>query len=119
MQLLQQSPVVYFAWQHQFLCHQLFCLANYFSYLRRSYYSNVLHSTIGMLCLLHILTIIKCCFIIHIANASDETEVKTFEINFSAYDDVSDAFAELFTVCQKAVKISSEEFRTVRNLCVA
>ncbi len=45
--------------------------------------------------------------------------MKIFEINFSAYDDVSDAFAELFTICQKAVKVSSEEFRAIRNSCVA
>ena len=72
-----------------------------------------------MLCLLHTLTIIKCCFIIYIANASDDTEAKTFETNFSAYNDVSNAFAELFTICQKAIKVSSEEFRTIRNSCVA
>ena len=50
---------------------------------------------------------------------ADDTEVKTIEINFSAYVDVSDAFAELFAVCQKALKVSSEEFRTIRNSCVA
>ena len=64
---------------------------------------------------LHTLTI-KCCCIIYIANASDG---KTLEINFSAHDDVSNAFAELFTVCQKVIKVSSEEFRTIRNSCVA
>ena len=58
-------------------------------------------------------------FYICIANGSDDTEVKTFEANFSAYDDVSNAFTELFTICQKAVKVSSEEFRTIRNSCVA
>ena len=47
------------------------------------------------------------------------TEVNTFEINFSAYDDVSNAFDKLFTICQKATKVSSEEFRTIRNSCVA
>ena len=62
--------------------------------------------------------IIKCCFI-YIANASDDTEGKTFEINFSAYNDVSNAFDKLFTTCQKAIKVSSEEFRTMRNSCVA
>ena len=41
------------------------------------------------------------------------------KINFSAFKDVSSAFAELFTICQKAVKTSSEEFRTIRNTCVA
>jgi len=41
------------------------------------------------------------------------------KINFSAYEDVSNAFAELFAICQKAIKVSSEEFRTIRNSCVA
>ena len=45
--------------------------------------------------------------------------MKTFEIDFSAHDDVSNAFDELFTVCQKAIKVSSEEFKTIRNSCVA
>lgn len=45
--------------------------------------------------------------------------MKDCEINFSAYDDVSDAFAELFAVCQKALNVSSEEFRTIKNSCVA
>ena len=49
---------------------------------------------------------------------SDDTE-ETFKVNFSAYDNVSDAFAELFTICQRATKVSSEEFRTIRNTCVA
>ena len=49
----------------------------------------------------------------------NDTEVKTFEINFSAYDDVSDAFAKLFAVCQKALNVSGEEFKTIRNSCVA
>ena len=40
-------------------------------------------------------------------------------MNFSTYDDVSNAFAELFTICQKAIKVSGEEFRTIRNSCVA
>ena len=62
--------------------------------------------------------IIKCCFI-YIANASNDTEGKTFEINFSTYNDVSNAFDKLFTTCQKAIKVSSEEFRTIRNSCVA
>ena len=35
------------------------------------------------------------------------------------YDDVSNAFAELFTICQKAIKVSSEEFKAIRNSCVA
>ena len=41
------------------------------------------------------------------------------EINFSAYKDVSNAFDELFTICQKATKVSTEEFKTIRNSCVA
>ena len=51
-----------------------------------------------------------------IADGSDDTELK---VNFSAYDDVSNAFAELFTICQKAIKVSGEEFKTIRNSCVA
>ena len=65
--------------------------------------------------ILHTLTI-QCCFIIYVAN---DTEVKTIEINFSAYNDVSDAFVKLFTTCQNAIKVSSEEFITIRNSCVA
>ena len=45
--------------------------------------------------------------------------MRTFEANFSTYDDVSDAFAELFAICQNAIKVSSEEFKTIRNSCVA
>ena len=41
------------------------------------------------------------------------------EVNFNMYKDVSNAFAQLFTICQRAIKISSEEFRTIRNSCVA
>ena len=52
----------------------------------------------------------------YVADGSDDKEMK---INFSAYDDVSNAFDKLFTICQKAVKVSSEEFRTIRNSCVA
>ena len=52
----------------------------------------------------------------YVDDGSDDTEMK---VNFSAYDDVSNAFAELFTICQKAIKVSSEEFRTIRNSCVA
>ena len=46
------------------------------------------------------------------------TEVETV-IDFHAYDDVSIAFAELFTMCQKAARASSEKFSTIRNSCVA
>ena len=53
---------------------------------------------------------------VHIDNGSDDKELK---ISFSAYDDVSNAFDKLFTICQKATKVSSEEFRTIRNSCVA
>ena len=49
---------------------------------------------------------------------SDDT-VETFDINFNAYEDVSVAFTTLFTICQKATKVSSEEFGTIRNSCVA
>ena len=57
--------------------------------------------------------------IFHYLAIGNDTEVKTFEINFSAYDDVSDAFAKLFAVCQKALNVSGEEFKTIRNSCVA
>ena len=71
--------------------------------------------------LLHILTI-KCCllftYVATVANACDDTEVKIFEINFSAYD-VSDAFDKLFSICKNAIKVSSEEFRIIRSSCVA
>ena len=42
-----------------------------------------------------------------------------FTVDFRAYDDISIAFAKLFAICQKAVKLSSEEFRTIRNICVS
>ena len=41
------------------------------------------------------------------------------EINFNAYEDVSNAFEHLFYICQKVTKVSSEDFRTIRNLCLA
>ena len=53
---------------------------------------------------------------VHTDDGSDDKEIK---INFSAYDDVSNAFDKLFTICQKATKVSSEEFKTIRNSCVA
>ena len=40
-------------------------------------------------------------------------------IDFGAYKDVSIAFAKLFTTCQRVIKASSEEFKTIRNSCVA
>ena len=52
----------------------------------------------------------------YIDDGSDDTEMK---VNFSAYNDVSNAFDKLFSICQKAIKISSEEFKTIRNSCVA
>ena len=52
----------------------------------------------------------------YVDDGSDDKEMK---VNFSAYDDVSNAFAELFTICQNAIKVSSEQFRTIRNSCVA
>ena len=52
----------------------------------------------------------------YLANDSGDVEMN---INFSAYKDVSNAFAALFTMCQKAIKVSSEEFKTLRNSCVA
>ena len=41
------------------------------------------------------------------------------KLDFGAYKDVSNAFAALFTKCQKVVKVSKEEFKTVRNSCIA
>ena len=64
----------------------------------------------------HIYYKICLCIYIHIDDGFDDREIK---INFSAYDDVSNAFDKLFTICQKAIKVSIEEFRTIRNLCVA
>ena len=41
-------------------------------------------------------------------------------IEFSKYGDVSNAFTVLFAMCQKTIATaSSEEFRTIRNSCVA
>ena len=45
--------------------------------------------------------------------------MEIFNINFNAYEDVSDAFAKLFSVCQKVIKVSNEEFKTIKNSCVA
>ena len=52
----------------------------------------------------------------HIAGGFDDEDTK---VNFSAYNDVSNAFAELFARCQRAIKVSNEEFRTIRNSCIA
>ena len=54
--------------------------------------------------------------IVYLADNFDEIEMK---IDFGAYKDVAYAFAKLFTICQRAIKVSSEEFRTIRNSCVA
>ena len=54
--------------------------------------------------------------IVYLADDSDDIEMK---IDFGAYKDVSIAFTELFTICQRATKVSSEEFKTIRNSCVA
>jgi len=40
------------------------------------------------------------------------------EVNFNTYKNVSDAFDQLFAICQKAVKVSSQEFRAIKNLCL-
>ena len=40
-------------------------------------------------------------------------------IDFSASKDVLDAFDKLFATCQKVTKISGEDFKTIRNSCVA
>ena len=55
-----------------------------------------------------------------IANASNDTEVKTFETNFSAYDDVSNAFAKLFSISREVInKVSSEKFAIIKARCLA
>ena len=41
------------------------------------------------------------------------------KVDFSAYNDVSDAFDTLFSKCQKAIMASSVQFNTLRNSCVA
>ena len=40
-------------------------------------------------------------------------------VDFRAYKDVSNAFDRLFYVCQKAIRVSKENFKTIRNSCVA
>ena len=44
---------------------------------------------------------------------------KIFEVNFKAYEDVSNAFDQLFIICQRVIKVSSEDFKAIRNSCVA
>ena len=39
--------------------------------------------------------------------------------DFRAYEDVSNAFVQLFSVCEKTIKVSNENFITIRNSCVA
>ena len=53
------------------------------------------------------------------ADSSDESDVKTVKVNFNEYDDVSNAFDKLFTICQNTIRVSNEEFNTIRNSCVA
>ena len=50
-------------------------------------------------------------------NESDDTKVN--EVDFRAYKDVSDAFDVLFSICQKATKVSSNNFKALRNSCLA
>ena len=45
--------------------------------------------------------------------------ITELEMDFNAYKDVSSAFAKLFSICQRATKVSTEEFKTIRNSCVA
>ena len=52
-------------------------------------------------------------------DSGDRSGDMEMKINFSSYKDVSNAFAALFAMCQKAIKVSSEEFKTIRNSCVA
>ena len=40
-------------------------------------------------------------------------------MNFNAYEDVSNAFDLLFSICQRVTKVSSEDFKTIRNSCLA
>jgi len=47
--------------------------------------------------------------------AYEDTEIK---VNFNAYEDVSDAFVELFKICQNNIKVSSKEFSIIKNSCV-
>ena len=54
-------------------------------------------------------------FLFYLANDSGDTKT---EIDFGAFTDVANAFAQLFTICQKATKVSTEEFKTIRNSCV-
>ena len=55
---------------------------------------------------------------LHIANDSDDTEVKIYDIDFTEYEDVSNAFDKLFSICQKVTKVSNEEFEVIRNSCM-
>ena len=41
------------------------------------------------------------------------------EIDFSVYKNVCNAFAKLFTICQRATEVSTEKFKTIRNSCAA
>ena len=53
-------------------------------------------------------------------DSSDDIDMEIFDVNFNSYEDVSDAFAKLFTVCQQVIKVSSnEEFKTIKNSCVS
>ena len=54
--------------------------------------------------------------IVYLADDSGGLEM---EIDFGAYKDVSNAFVKLFTICQKATKVSAEEFKTIKNSCIA
>ena len=67
---------------------------------------------------IHLCTYINyiCILIVSIADDIGDIEMKT---DFGVYKDVSIAFARLFTICQRATKVSSEEFKTIRNSCVA
>ena len=54
-----------------------------------------------------------------IDNGYGDTGEKIFEVNFNEYDDVSNAFDQLFIICQRVIKVSSEEFKAIRNSCLA
>ena len=54
-----------------------------------------------------------------IDNGYIDTGEKIFKVNFKAYEDVSNAFDQLFIICQRVIKVSSEEFQAIRNSCIA
>ena len=39
-------------------------------------------------------------------------------MNFNTFEDVSNAFDQLFIICQKVTKVSNEDFKAIRNSCL-